>query len=173
MLASCSFVSPVQLQCQVYQPLALTQPGCPSYSKCAGLVHVAVRDGQACRDREGVVRGEGGGARSVQRLRAEQQEKKRDWCYRCNPPKEGNAKPVWKKSLSSDFLSLELVCSSILPRTVNVIPVKLTDHTLCIQNLSMMLWIWNSHSSLWKYKIQSLICPREYQRSEEFFLDPV
>merc|ERR1712004_258275 len=59
--------------------------------------------------------------------------------YRCNPPKEGNAEPVWAKSLSPDFLSLELVCSSILPRTVNVILVKLTDNTLCIQNLSMTL----------------------------------
>ena len=52
--------------------------GCPSHSKCAGLVHVAVRDGQACRDREGALRGEGGGARRVQRLRGEQQEKKRN-----------------------------------------------------------------------------------------------
>ena len=113
--------------------------GCPSYSKCAGPVNVAVRDGQACRDREGVVRGEGGSSRRVQRLRGEQQEKKRNLCYCCYPPKEGYAEPVWSKSLSPDFLSLELVCSSILPRTVNVIPVKLTDNTLCIQNLSMTL----------------------------------
>merc|ERR1711936_264888 len=97
---------------------------------CAGPVNVAVRDGQACRDREGVVRGEGGSSRRVQRLRGEQQEKL--MLYRCNPPKEGNAEPVWAKSLSPDFLSLELVCSSIPPRTVNVILVKLTDNTLCI-----------------------------------------
>merc|ERR1712107_912915 len=114
--------------------------GCSSYSKCVGLVHVAVRDGQACRDREGALRGEGGGARRVQRLReSNKRRRKIDLMLSLQPPKEANAEPVWSKSLSPDFLSLELVCSSILPRAINVIPVNLTDNTLCIQNLSMTL----------------------------------
>merc|ERR1712107_914084 len=83
---------------------------------------------ELCEEREEALR--------VQRLRKSHKRRREIDVIAATRQKRQMRNLFGKKVFRQTFLYLELVCSSILPRTVNVIPVNLTDNTLCIQNLS-------------------------------------